>query len=72
MSELSDAPVGNVCPGCQRPTSLVLPGAIQAFCENDECHVMCWNPQDSLAQMNVEPATMIDLPDWLGGGSTAE
>jgi hypothetical protein len=32
------------CPVCGHPPAFVLVGAVQAFCANDACHVICWNP----------------------------
>lgn len=32
------------CPLCGGPPMFVLRGCVQAFCGNDGCEVMCWNP----------------------------
>jgi hypothetical protein len=40
----------SLCPVCSREPQFVLAGAVQAFCGNDECKVICWNPSESLAE----------------------
>lgn len=32
------------CPLCGHPPRFVLVGGVQAFCANDACEAMCWNP----------------------------
>lgn len=32
------------CPLCGHPPAFVLVGGVQAFCRNDECGCVCWNP----------------------------
>jgi hypothetical protein len=32
------------CPLCGEPPFLVLVGAVQAFCGNEDCMVLSWNP----------------------------
>jgi len=54
---------GSRCPGCQQE-GLVLPGAGQAFCRNEECHMVTWNPQKTLTELHAE-LNLIELPDWL-------
>ena len=36
------------CPLCDQPPAIMLPGATQAFCGNDDCTLLCWNPFASL------------------------
>lgn len=55
---MSGEPVGWICPGCQRPTTLVLFN--QAFCGNDACRVFAWNPQETLDEL-LDGATFINL-----------
>jgi hypothetical protein len=38
------------CPLCGHPPGLVLVGDVQAFCGNDACRVMCWNPSRTRAE----------------------
>jgi hypothetical protein len=59
-----DQPLGLRCPGCEEDAALAL--SVQAFCGNDECHVMCWNPEQTLQQF-AETAESIELPGWPGG-----
>lgn len=33
-----------VCPMCGELPMLILQGAVQAFCGNDDCKVWAWNP----------------------------
>jgi hypothetical protein len=55
-------PAGLRCPGCQQPAELALPGGLQAFCGNTECHVFMWEPDKTLAELAADSA-YIDLPD---------
>lgn len=36
------------CPLCEHEPMFVLVGAIQAFCSNPECDLICWNPSVTL------------------------
>lgn len=38
------------CPLCGHPPALVLAGEVQAFCGNDECTAICWNPSLTRAE----------------------
>lgn len=40
------------CPLCGQPPYFVLAGAVQAFCGNEDCDVMCWNPSET-AEANI-------------------
>jgi hypothetical protein len=49
------------CPLCRQPPAIALPGAIQAFCGNDDCTLLCWNPSLSL-DANLLDAGVVHLP----------
>lgn len=36
------------CPVCGKPPVMVFGGGSQAFCGNDDCSTLCWNPMKSL------------------------
>ena len=36
------------CPLCDNPPAIMLPGATQAFCGNDDCKTLTWNPMKSV------------------------
>lgn len=36
------------CPLCGQPPKFVLAGAVQAFCGNDTCDLILWNPSETL------------------------
>ncbi len=38
------------CPLCGHPPAFVLVGNVQAFCGNDDCEAMCWNPSLTAAE----------------------
>jgi hypothetical protein len=49
MSELQ----GFHCPGCGEPAAMaLLPG--QAFCGNEACAVLAWNPNRTLAELTED------------------
>jgi hypothetical protein len=56
----TDEPVGLNCPGCGKFAAIVMQGGEQAFCGNDDCSVMAWNPTKSLRQM-VDSFGKIDM-----------
>jgi hypothetical protein len=39
-----------VCPLCGQVPAMILAGAVQAFCGNDECRAMSWNPSETAAE----------------------
>lgn len=53
-------PVGYNCPGCGQHALMALAGGEQAFCGNDECHVLSWNPTLTLEEL----ATKMDVAEW--------
>ena len=36
------------CPLCNHLPAITIPGGIQAFCGNDDCVLLTWNPTKSL------------------------
>lgn len=52
-------PLGLHCPRCGQPPFMALDQ--QAFCENPNCVVFCWNPQDDRETFEQQ-VTVIDLP----------
>jgi hypothetical protein len=53
----------NECPGCgSPPMALSIPLDGQAFCPNEDCHVLMWNPNESLEQA-FATVTYVDLSD---------
>jgi hypothetical protein len=47
------------CPACDQPPIMRLADD-QAFCGNDDCHVLIWNPLKDLAG-NLAGANWVDL-----------
>ena len=47
------------CPLCGQLPMFVLVGAVQAFCGNDDCDLILWNPSETLDDnlMNAGRAT---------------
>lgn len=58
-------PQGLTCPGCGSPPRILLTD--QAFCGNDDCHVMMWNPNKTLDELAADAKFDVQLPDF--GGS---
>lgn len=53
MNFLEDDPSGLACPDCPlcgHPPAFILRGCVQAFCGNDDCKAMCWNPSCTQAE----------------------
>ncbi len=59
-------PVGLQCPGCKQPPMMAF--ATQAFCGNDECRIMTWDPTSSMDE-NLDDMGVIDIPTF---GETSE
>lgn len=38
-------PQGLSCPGCGQPAGFTRAGGTQVFCVNDDCDVVCWDPE---------------------------
>ena len=49
------------CPLCDGPPMPLLPGLAQAFCDNDDCTLLCWTPALSLDE-NLLDAGVVKLP----------
>jgi hypothetical protein len=54
------------CPLCGRPPQLIA-GATQAFCGNDACTLLCWDPTLSL-DANLLDAGVVRWEPTEGGG----
>ena len=53
------------CPFCHRSPQMVV-GGTQAFCGNDECELLCWDPTLSLDE-NLMDAGVVKFPPPEGG-----
>jgi hypothetical protein len=49
------------CPACGHPPKFLV-GTTQAFCGNDECNWLAWNPQLTPAE-NLADAHSVELPE---------
>ena len=58
MPTASTEPQGFSCPGCGQAPTIALDQ--QAFCGNDGCAVMAWNPTRTLAEL-AEDIQHVDL-----------
>jgi hypothetical protein len=54
-------PVGWTCPVCGSPAVAELPFDEQAFCGNDDCPTLCWNPTLTFDE-NLDSFKAIELP----------
>ena len=54
------------CPLCWSEPAIVIPGGIQAFCGNEDCMLLCWNPSLTL-EANLRDAGVVDLPPMEDG-----
>ena len=50
------------CPFCDCPPEFMI-GATQAFCGNDECTLLMWNPMVSLDDNLMDAGVIHFLPD---------
>ena len=57
---VSGGPVGLKCPGCGEDPVFLFGGGTQAWCGTDDCPILTWNPELSLAELNADAGT-IDL-----------
>jgi hypothetical protein len=57
---VSDQPVGSNCPSCGQPALVAY--AQQAFCGNDKCRILTWNPSKTLDE-NLDSYERVDLSD---------
>jgi hypothetical protein len=53
------------CPLCRQPPAWVLGGGRQAFCGNEDCDVITWDPARSLDD-NLTAVSFIRLQGWGG------
>ena len=59
------------CPLCGAPPMFAVGAMTQAFCGNEECRVLSWNPRRTKAQNEADSA-VIELPaQWSGLGDFA-
>jgi hypothetical protein len=57
-----DSPIGLWCPECGEPPTLVLmPPDSGAFCANEACRILKWEPTQTHAEMEREGITEIEL-----------
>ena len=54
-----NTPVGLECPGCGKAPAFAL--SEQAFCGNDNCGVMMWNPTKTLEEMAADIGQFSDV-----------
>ena len=54
------------CPFCGHPPAMVFGGGSQAFCGNEDCTLLKWDPSLSLDE-NLLDAKMINLQTGEGG-----
>jgi hypothetical protein len=57
---VTGGPVGLKCPGCGELPVFLFGGGTQAWCGTDDCPILTWNPELSLAELNAD-AKAIDL-----------
>jgi hypothetical protein len=65
----AQAPVGPDCPECGTWAEFLV-GDNQAFCGNDDCRILMWDPTMTRAEMAAEGVHEIDLRD--GGWSSRD
>lgn len=53
-------PVGDHCPRCGQRARYLLDHGRQAFCGNDDCQVLTWNPTKTRAEMDADH----EFVDW--------
>lgn len=47
-------PIGLHCPGCKQPPCMMI-GDTTAFCGNEECNIISWNPTATREQLGASP-----------------
>jgi hypothetical protein len=60
MAHVSSEPVGLKCPSCGEPPLWLMGGGTQAWCQTDDCPILTWDPQKTLAELNAD-SKVIDL-----------
>lgn len=58
--DVLDVPVGLYCPECGKPPQLVISGG-DAFCGNDDCRILKWDPTLTRAEMAAAGVHEISL-----------
>ena len=53
-------PTGPLCPGCGWLPVMVLAGGRQAFCGNDDCTILTWDPSKTITELMAD-MQVIDL-----------
>lgn len=53
-------PVAPPCPGCAQPAKYVMTD--QAFCGNDDCRVIAWNPTKTMDEM-MDNSQVVEFGD---------
>jgi hypothetical protein len=48
------------CPFCGKPPAFILVGSTQAFCGNEDCRLMCWNPSKTAVD-NLDAIGTVDF-----------
>lgn len=61
----ADEPQGVFCPGCQKPAAMF--GGGMAWCGNDACHVLNWNPEKTLDELAANVHQIRRIPPAFGG-----
>lgn len=56
----AQTPIGPDCPECGTPAEFLV-GDESAFCGNDDCRILTWDPTMTLAEMAAEGVHEIDL-----------
>ena len=51
------------CPVCGQPPVMVFGGWTQAFCGNDDCNIVCWDPSKSLDDNLLDVGFVTLTPD---------
>jgi len=56
-----DQPIGPWCPWCGEPPRFILPGQGDAFCGNESCGMLKWDPTKTYPQMLEAGISMVEL-----------
>lgn len=68
MSESDDEPLGPRCPLGRDHEVMLIVGGGQAFCRDDACKIVMFDPTQSLDANLTGPYSFLDLSGWLEGG----
>jgi hypothetical protein len=47
----ADSPIGLWCPECGEPTAMIVAPGSPAFCGNESCRIIMWDPTETHSQM---------------------